>query len=63
MKAKVEIKYTNDTEGYWATIEIKHKVLWNGFSCLMTEGHKSKGQLKRKVIQFCAALNLEIEWI
>jgi len=59
MKAMVGI--TQCEEGFIAFIEIKHNLLESGLIC--SEIHHSKGQLKRKVIQFCGELGLEIEWI
>ena len=60
MKAIVEIEQSM-TGTYWAIITINHDMLLS--NSLETIYHKSKGQLKRKVIQFCADLNLEVEWI
>lgn len=62
MKAIVEI-YKFGT-GYQCEIKIQHDLFsMYGSMGLYTKEHKSKGQLKRKVIQFCSQLNLDIEWI
>lgn len=60
MNVKVKIIEQN---GYWAVMTIKNNFLDGMNNYIETELHKSKGQLKRKVIQFCDELNLEIEWV
>lgn len=62
MKARVGIeKYYEG--GYSAFITIDHDLFRFGQETLTTKTHKSKGELKRKVIQFCSQLNLEVEFI
>ena len=56
MKAKIRFyKYYN---GYAGVIEIDHPLLDNIHNTLITKTHSSKGQIKRKLIQFCDELNL-----
>lgn len=61
MKAKVSI--VKDSLGYYATITLKQPLLSIIHDTLYTVNHTSKGQLKRKVIQFCGELNLDYEFI
>jgi hypothetical protein len=62
MKATAEI--VKSTSGrYWGEVIIHHELIDEDHSVLFTVNHESKGQLRRKVIQFCAALNLEVEFI
>lgn len=61
MKAKADMI---EVEGkYCCAIYIEHDLLRFGGADVMTKYHKGKGELRRKVIQFCAALNLDLEWI
>ena len=60
MKVTVSI-YEIDGE-FIANIFIEHPLLNDGWDFVATTKHKSKGQLKRKVIQFCSQLNLEVEF-
>jgi hypothetical protein len=61
MKTKVTI--VTDVGGYYAIIDFQQPFLGVYDDTLLTINHASKGLLKRKVIQFCAALNLEVEFI
>lgn len=58
---KAEVKIIQNKHGFYALIAIKHEFLYP--EQLQSEYHKSKGQLKRKAIQFCADLNLECEFV
>jgi hypothetical protein len=60
MKAKITI-HKHDG-GFFAEIKIKHDFLSGGHA-LISKDHASKGQLKRKVFQFCGELNLDCEFI
>jgi hypothetical protein len=60
MKAKA--KFLKDGKEYWGVIGIEHPLLISG-GMLLTVNSQKKGELRRKVIQFCAALNLDLEWI
>jgi hypothetical protein len=60
MKATVEIE--KGWSGYFATISINSGFI-NENCPLLTESCASKGQLKRKICQFCGDLNLEYEII
>lgn len=55
---KAEITIYRGVVGFFAEIEITHEFL-NEAQILTSRYHKSKGQLKRKAIQFCADLNLD----
>lgn len=65
MKATVKIVESdiNSPDKFYAEIKVKHPFLASGSNKLVTTLHSSKGQLQRKVIQFCGALNLNTEWI
>jgi len=61
MKAQVWIE---GADGCWfAYVKIRHDFISEHWCTIATVDHKSKGQLKRKVIQFCGELNLEVEFI
>lgn len=61
MKATVRIfKYG---VGYCAKIEINNDFLSGHERTIFSKTHYSKGQLKRKVIQFCGEMNLEVSII
>jgi hypothetical protein len=60
MKASIETM--KDESGFFFIINIHHDLLMFAENSVTTETKRKKGQLKREVIQFCAALNLEIEW-
>lgn len=62
MKAEVEIVSDPRSVGYFGEIKIINKFIEGGHSYIYTETNLSKGQLRRKVIQFCSSLNLEVEW-
>ena len=59
MKAIVNI--VNTGTGYYADIEIEHDFV--GRFLLSSKTIKSKGETKRKAIQFCDALNLQYEFV
>lgn len=61
MKAKIEIR--GEVGCWFARIEIVHNLIIGEYSTIETTTHKSKGQLKRKTIQFCSQLNLEMEFV
>jgi hypothetical protein len=58
MKAIVEIICLNDL--YYGMIDIQCDLLAG--RKISTTKTPYKGQLKRQLIQFCGALNLEMEW-
>lgn len=58
---KIKVSFIRSWSGCVAIMEIQHPFL-SEHSFRSVE-HKSKGELKRKVIQFCSALNLDVEWI
>ena len=60
MKATVEIEQCH--MGFYAVIKIDSKFL-DADHHLETDFCASKGQLKRKICQFCGDLNLEYEII
>jgi hypothetical protein len=62
MKAEAEI-YKNQEQKFGCELKIIHPSLSCGSSMVFMELNKSKGQLKRKVIQFCSQLNLDVEFI
>jgi len=55
MKAKVD--FIRSWSGYTAIINIEHPFLAKGFNFVRSIESKSKGELKRKAIQFCSDLN------
>ena len=59
MKASIKILKYGKT--YLAEIIIHHDLIANDQS-IFTKKHLSKGELKRKVIQTCNALNLDYEF-
>lgn len=59
---KAEIKICKLTKGYYGAIHITHDLL-NGKQVVFTKTNKSKGEVKRKAIQFCGDLNLEYEML
>ena len=60
MKSEVYI-LENKYGEFYAVIHFVHALIKEPAD-LTTNSHKSKGQLKRKVIQFCSQLNLEVEF-
>jgi hypothetical protein len=61
MKAVVSIE--QDNEGFFAQISFIHDFIDIQCNDIASVTQKSKGELKRKVIQFGAALNLDVEFI
>jgi hypothetical protein len=62
IKSKIEIK--KEEGDFWAEITVEHPFIEKeNFSKLVTISNKHKGEIKRKAIQFCAALNLEAEFV
>jgi DNA-directed RNA polymerase delta subunit len=59
---KAEVRIYQDKIGFYAEIKIKHDFL-DLDQAIESRYHNSKGQLKRKVSQFCADLNLECEFV
>lgn len=57
---KVKVSFIRSWSGYVAIMEIQHSFLQE--HSFRSKEHKGKGELKRKVIQFCSDLNLEVEW-
>jgi hypothetical protein len=61
MRALVRIKEI--TPKFYAVIYFVHDLIDEPCNFITTTNHTSKGQLKRKVIQFCSELNMEVWFI
>lgn len=58
---KITVEILSEGDSFWAVMQIKHDFL-DGYQ-IVSKPQSSKGQLKRKTIQFCDALGLEIVWV
>lgn len=59
---KAEITIFKCSFGWYCDIKIQHAFL-EGYQTVTSRIHKSKGEVKRKAIQFCSDLNLEYEMV